>query len=124
MVSLSNHLLRGNDKKVIILSLSCGSRVKQVRPANNRILSPEVKSHNIFEVIKPHLLVGKFKARHNPVKLFSVCLIEVGAVTGGLDAFSHPAGKHQAGGAAAFPAKDTTLAKYPESAVMSKMDPS
>ena len=31
-------------------------------------------------------------------------LIEVGAVTGAHDAFSHPAGKHQTGGTVAFPA--------------------
>ena len=63
----------------------------------------EAKSRNIFKVLKP-LLVGKLKAGHNPFKLFSVSLIQVGAVMGAFDAFRHPAGKHQAGGAVAFPA--------------------
>ena len=55
----------------------------------------------IFDVL---ILVGKFKAGQNPIKFLIASLIEVGAVTGAFDAFSHPAGKHQTGGAVAFPA--------------------
>ena len=55
----------------------------------------------IFDVLN---LVGKFIAGQNPVKLLIASLLEVRAVTGAFNAFSHPAGEHQTGGAVAFPA--------------------